>query len=374
MASLPSKRYEWIDNSRVIAALLIMYVHWTACMKEPVNVDLVKQITDNIVLCGRVPFFLILAGYFLSRSISWKKAFSRALWLFIPFILWNMYVLYELRAPGYDGSLLGMKYLFTKSWEVGISPTKSPVITASWFLRDIILLTLATPLLVKIKRALPFVLLVLVGIYAGGSTRPSSEVALSSGTIAFYILGILLSRFSIEDAYRIFNRRFTPFFIAGLVLGIFMSVKNNMCAGTDWWNMRWSTSFPALLFGAMMIAHAGVLIEQHLPALSRRMSICGPACFLVFMAHNECFRILRREWSAIFGYDPVCSYYSLFLPLGVLAVILGFYFLMKWSVPFLLPIVAHIPWKVAMKKYRNRRNQEAQQQRVQLPAVNPANC
>ena len=58
--------------SRVLAALLIMYVHLSS--------PLLKTTGIHLFYNGRVPFFLVLAGYFLARNITWNKAVDRALW------------------------------------------------------------------------------------------------------------------------------------------------------------------------------------------------------------------------------------------------------------------------------------------------------
>ncbi|UQT44725.1 hypothetical protein M5E88_19835 [Akkermansia muciniphila] len=99
----------------------------------------------------------MLAGYFLGRNITWNKAFNRALWLFIPFMFWN--VLYVLLVLPHDGApfrlenLVGIRDVFLPG--INLFPADDshavPPIGPSWFLRDIIILTLLTPLLVRVK-------------------------------------------------------------------------------------------------------------------------------------------------------------------------------------------------------------------------------
>ena len=59
-----------------------MYVHLSSPFLQAVSL--------HLFYLGRVPFFLVLAGYFLGRNITWNKAFNRAFWLFIPF-MFGMY-------------------------------------------------------------------------------------------------------------------------------------------------------------------------------------------------------------------------------------------------------------------------------------------
>lgn len=55
---------------------------------EPhVNNAVAYDFIHSTTYWGRVPYFLILAGYFLGRKITWGKALDRALWLMIPFVI-----------------------------------------------------------------------------------------------------------------------------------------------------------------------------------------------------------------------------------------------------------------------------------------------
>ena len=63
---IPKKRVAWIDVSRVLAALLIMYVHLSSTLLKTTGIHLFYN--------GRVPFFLVLAddwyGEMATRPVS----------------------------------------------------------------------------------------------------------------------------------------------------------------------------------------------------------------------------------------------------------------------------------------------------------------
>ena len=135
-----------------------MYVHLSSPFLQAVSL--------HLFYLGRVPFFLVLAGYFLGRNITWNKAFNRAFWLFIPFMFWN--VLYVFLVLPHDGAsfrlenLIGIRDVFLPGMNLFSADDSHavPPIGPSWFLRDIIILTLLTPLLVRVKILLfPAVLL-----------------------------------------------------------------------------------------------------------------------------------------------------------------------------------------------------------------------
>ena len=193
--SLPpdKPRYEWIDNARLIAALLIIYAHmWLFFPDEPqVTSQLATNLAHGAVLFGRVPYFLILAGYFLGRKITWHKALDRAFWLFVPFVIWNVlaYLLFNENASIQNilheiPCILGLGSAFRF---MGLHPGL-PAIGVTWFLRDIIVLSLLSPLLVRFKWFLLAVVAVVVA-YPGFDFKSDGVFMLAPHTCFFYILG-----------------------------------------------------------------------------------------------------------------------------------------------------------------------------------------
>ncbi len=348
MNNTPSfKRFEWIDNARVIAAFLIMFFHLpNRALDLPpppffVNNQVVTYVVDYLVYIGSVPFFLILAGFFLSRNITWHKAWNRFLWLFIPYAIWNVFVYgcYSLSDSPLPSrtSLLGIGSIVLEQIALAENPFLCPVIGPSWFLRDIMLLSFLTPLLVKFKCVLPAVLIVFTSVLELNK-MPNPFITLSPGTCLFYVLGIYLSAFRIEDAYRIFSSKFTIAVVVGMLVGGAVGLKNGLFSGESWFTHEWKPSLFGAVFGAMIIAHCGVLIEKHLPKLSHKLASYAPACFLVFMLHMPIYYLTAPIL-------PDCvktSYWALLLPIPIFFFIVGFYFTMKKYTPWLLPYLAHV--------------------------------
>lgn len=346
------KRFEWIDNARIIAALLIIYYHMPGFFdSEPhVNNLLAIRLVGTTSYSGRVPFFLILAGYFLARRITWHKAWDRSLWLFIPFVIWN--VLYYLgqnmcsdtTTSEYSSilSIIGIGAIFTEETTFFGLKACSPVIISSWFLRDIIVLSLLTPLLFHIRRYL-LVLLAILCCFTSASFHPHFPVLLSPGTCFYYLLGVCLVDFRIDDAYKILNERFALYavfaFIAAAAVTIYatlyqpMDIETNLLGG---------------ILGALMIAYSGVLIEKHLPNLSKRLAPCGPACFLVFMLHEPLFRMLVRL-ELLPGW-LTGSWVVWLLPIPACAFIITMFLLMKRLTPWLMPYLGHMKMPKSAQK------------------------
>lgn len=333
-----AKRFEWIDNARIIAALLIIYAHMSQFF--PNSPLATSQYAINIVtgstLYGRVPYFLILAGYFLGRRITWGKALSRALWLFIPFFIWNLGVFALSHTNGFSWSelpgMLGIGCLGSHYIHICGLPESVPAIAVTWFLRDIVVLSLLTPLLVRYKW------LVLAGMvtalcYCRFNFISYPKIMLAPHTCFYYVLGVCLCNFKIEDAYSLFSKKFAPVYAIGFLFAVGYSIYDAHQGGYGP-----PVTLVGGLFGAMMIAYGGVLIERHLPRLSKMLAPCGPACFLVFVLHYPLFFLLAPhvpKW--ITGTALVWL-----LPVLVCAFIIDVFLLMKRYTPWLMPYLGHM--------------------------------
>lgn len=301
-----------------------MYVHLSSPFLQAVSL--------HLFYLGRVPFFLVLAGYFLGRNITWNKAFNRAFWLFIPFMFWN--VLYVFLVLPHDGAsfrlenLIGIRDVFLPGMNLFSADDSHavPPIGPSWFLRDIIILTLLTPLLVRVKILLfPAVFL----FFCFFNTAPDHTETISIGTCAFYLLGVALSSRRIDDIHLLMNKKFGIFFWVSIFMPVVLIALYS--AGVI---PLWKETAIGMLLGVMMIMYAGIWMEKHLPGLSAKIALLAPACFLTFMLH----------WP-IYGFLPPAmksSLFAFFTPLLVFAAIVLFYFALKRFAPFLLPYLAHV--------------------------------
>lgn len=353
------KRYEWIDNARIVAAFLIMMRH-LPCVETPGDfpvVDFVKTLFQDLVYNGRVPFFLILAGYFLSRNVTWKKAWDRFVWLLIPFVIWNAIYAYGVLHHSFSlqsvcVDLLGINnFVYGGPLSLfGAGVSGQPCIGPSWFLRDVMLLSLLTPLIVRFAKWIPCVLVIMTAILFT-NTQPYQMALFSPSTLYFYLLGVFLVRFRLDDAYRVLNRGFCPYFILGLLAAavyvtalygfnihkMTVSIKN---ASRMLYLSNFFASLVGMTFGALIIAYCGILIEKLTPRLSKMLAPLGPACFLVFMLHLPIFRQLALYFPSLFE-----GWHALLVPVPVFVFICALFLGMKRFTPFLMPYLGHMKLK-----------------------------
>lgn len=339
MEHVPKKRVEWVDNGRMIAILLVVFVHMGVFghIASGVGIEVVR----HWMFRGEVPFFLFFAGYFLARNITWGKAVKRSLLLFVPFFLWNaLYYLFLAIPAGHAGlmfenisGILGIGNIFTRDIHLFGSHAMLPIIGPSWFLRDIIVLTFLTPLFVKFK---PFfagaVVMTLVTLCCYHANTQMCDAMLAPGTCFYYILGVCASGYNLQLANRFLNCSFTPIAAAGFFLGICWGI----CAGL---NVLAPIPFSLIggLFGLLLIAQFGMVIERRLPKFSKVLSSCAPACFLIFMLHVPMMQIASCFLPEWFG-----KYALVWLiPFVICALIIAAWLGMRKWTPWLLPILAH---------------------------------
>ncbi len=332
-------RHRWLDNARMLAILFVVYRHWPNLLELSGRFSgaQAEEIINAVIYNGMVPFFLITAGYLAAGKATWGYCFKRFLRLLIPFFLWNAicycYAQHDLFAVLHISplSLMGMRSLFSS--EIVLFPHAAihPFIMPSWYLRDLLFLTLLTPIFLQAKRILPYALLILF-ITPGLESFNFVGNILSPRTIAFYLLGLLLARFPIEEVYAHLGAKRAPFFAITALLGAGIGILG--CIKQDYPSV---SPFAAQLFGAAMLAHGGILIEKHLPKLSRFFASCTPAIFLIFMLHLPILEMLHPLLPPYITH----SWAGLLLPIPVCAAIILLYFAMERLTPFLLPYLAY---------------------------------
>lgn len=237
---LPSSREHWIDISRFLAACLIVCVHAPAFS--------FASLFQLPVFNGRVAFFLILAGYFMGRNNSWKKAFKRGYTLLIPFLFWNVVISFlhpgimNMELPEYLCNLVGFRSLFTPDFiPFSINElTGEPFSPPTWFLRDIILCSLISPILLKLKYPVFVLILICFSTDWLQYPVPSNKITLAPFTVSLFSLGLFLSSIKLAEVKHFYKNSFTPFVLLAVGAGFLLSITNylNVCQNNPEWNMH----------------------------------------------------------------------------------------------------------------------------------------
>lgn len=353
-----SKRFEWIDSAKVIAIFLIVVHHLLANCSFGGNFGsrFLYHCIQQGPLAARVSFFFLVSGYFLSRNISWTKAVSRFIYLLAPLFLWNVIAAtlsgsFEFNFSWIITKTLGLNALFNRHiiCIFGSENGFFPFIGPSWFLRDLCVLALVTPLICNFRSYIPYIVAALC-FYGITNHRPDSQALLSPFTIIPYALGCYLSTFTVESLSRIFNTKMTVLLILCSIGALAMLTADamhlaNIPGITRGSETAHSITFFGALLSVLFIAHCGVLIERHLPKLSSFLSSLAPASFLVFVLHMPLMQVIQH----MIPEEIWNSHWVLLVPFGLYAAITLLHNSLVKFVPYAAPYLCNTKPTAARK-------------------------
>ncbi len=338
-----------VDIVRIMAAFGVMYEHLGFFVGSGTSEAGARLYTQHLsaiiptVFANLSPLFLVLAGFFACRNITWKKAFNNAWWSFAPFILWNLicilyYALFTQHAwSGNAVTAFGVQHLFVEGitlfphLDVTGVPTNSPL----WFMRDLALLFLLSPFLARWAR-------VVFPLYLIASFVPAlaphyvnySEVVLAPSTICFFSLGCLLQTLSKEHQRKVLTF-YSPCIIIAYV-GIMAA---------DALHFHLINNTPAFytikqVIALWVIYQAARWVEVRIPCATPFALKFAPVTFLTFAAHMIVFDALGKFCTSF--YPRACHTDLLLLfPVVAFAFLSAFFFALKRYGRPLLHLVAH---------------------------------
>ncbi len=339
-----------VDMARILTALVVMTGHlYLPAYADGGEIcyDLANALHNTFGSPSCI--FLFLAGYFACRKVTWRKALNNAWWSFAPFLLWNgvFIALEAARGALPEGAtwytLFGVKEFIVPQWDLelfgapatgrGCLPLNQPL----WFMRDLTLLFLLSPLLARCAKLLfPALLLAsLVPSLAPFFEHGSILCVMSPYALTFFTAGCAMRglRQGAQDAILRFYSPWVIALVAYLEWGPWI-VGPGVEAG-------WLSAFtpvipePPYLFGNLIrvwaLYQVALWITQKIPLAAAFALKFAPVTFLTFAAHMILYRLLPLNGTAwVLVYPPL-----------VFALMALFFFALKrWCRP-LLHLVAH---------------------------------
>ncbi len=318
-----------VDVLRVLLGLSVMVYHLASWGNMGGGLTpWVAEAVPSLVGSASATFFL-LAGYFACRNISWQKALSNSFWCFAPFVLWNtlnivVVACWGALPPGATWySLFGVDDVFCgllSLREGNCAPLNGPL----WFMRELTLLFLLSPILFRCARWL-FPLLLLLSFLPGASlyfTSAAYIYTLSPFSLALFTAGCFLRHLG-EARQRWMLEFYSPWYVVA-----FFSA---MVALQGFCELGPRNCFALQLLAFWALYQLARWLELRVPPVRRLALALAPVTFLTFATHHIVWPYLPFQ-----GTDAVllCP----FLLLGVLT--LFFLALKRWARP-LLHLVAH---------------------------------
>lgn len=280
-----------IEHLRLLFAILVVFIHTYGRGllpdEELVKGSLVMEVQfffSHILSAIAVPGFFLISGYLYFANMerwSWEKYMcktrQRTFTLLMPFLVWNLLKLITLLLPALlNDGLEGLRSVIEAygGWRIlwdGNPHYPTPVLLATWFLRDLMVFCLIAPLIhlfVKCGSFLFFILLMgcdLLGWW------PTQQVC-SAHHLAFFVLG---ATFSIRgvDMFATFMKIRVVSYITGA-----LSLVGVVC----WPHSVTMLSFQ--LFGAIAVCN---LMTQAKPLVERMIPPCfTQASMFIYLGHS----------------------------------------------------------------------------------------
>lgn len=246
-----------------------------------------------------VPLFFLISGYLFYSESTWtradyfKKLHSRISTLVIPYILWNAAVLIIIVIGQYNSStshyfsgavpkidiLDSSKIVF---WFFGIG--KNPVSYQFWFIRDLILLAVASPLIYILAKHIPKILI--ASLFIGWIFNTNIALESSLEAITFFAIGSAL-RINNLDIFSLNTKISTPTICTIMLIAADLLTKENE-------NNYWLHKISIAATMTLIIGLAKIQSKQSV--LKKIFLKLAPTSFFIFAAHEPLLTILRKVW------------------------------------------------------------------------------
>jgi len=314
-------------------------LHYTGGIKFLVN-----YISEGLGTLS-VPLFFLLGGYLffhgVQPSIAWfrRKILSRSKTLLIPLLFWNLVCL-ALTAvaqanpvtaayfSGRSAPVASFRALDYLNAIAGV--TSHPIAFQFWFIRDLIVLVVLSPVIYLLLTTVPGLLLVILVARWFSSSTTWTIPFLSREAALFFCIGSLLAMRRVDlrnlDKWTAIALAYVPLSILDALLK--ESGMSNLIHKTA------ELFGIALVFCATRYLSKSLTVKQWLIALS-------PASFFVFASHEPLLAVVRKLsyafWAPPNAFKLVVLYFA--DPLFVISFCTAMYFACLRAIPTFTSII-----------------------------------
>ena len=307
-----NKQIDTFNQLRLPLIVLITFAHsysgvragWTLWDGGWDSYEIVKLVVSETLVKVAMPTFFVMSGYLFFENITewnartyWSKLRRRVKTLLVPYIIWNIAMAVKLK---------------TFSLSIFVEPANMPL----WFLRDLIIVSLLTPIIYIGVRKLGYWLFVLLlPIYLTGLY--TIQPGLTPYAVCFFTLGAFLSIRKM-DLIETCIKYETPSYILTILLGIGMILTFR------------TPVFSPLMLCFRVVGTIAVFCIAHriLSTTSKRIpKIACKASYFIYLAHYVFFfAFLDARFFSLFGTSTasLCFHY-LTLPILKAGILTGVY-------------------------------------------------
>lgn len=254
-------------------------------------------ISQEIARCA-VPLFFLISGYLFFHDTLWsidsylKKIVSRARTLLIPFLFWNIFTLlmfflaqsFPVTLSYFSGNkILIANYSFFDYFDAIFGITRYPISYQFWFIRDLMILVLLTPMIHFTLKWLPKTMLGIAFIFwLLNIGENSSESAF------FFVLGCYFS-IHLQNIFFL-DRKISQFLIPVLLIYSILIISNALFQEAASYKFMHKIG---IIFGIPISLYLTQLILT-LPRLKKIIISLAPASFFLYSVHEPLLTVLKK--------------------------------------------------------------------------------
>ena len=335
-------QYDVIRQLRFPMIVLVTFAHsygevaegFSLLTSEWNTYEFLKLMVSQTLVKVAVPVFFIMSGYlFFANVEKWSlkvykaKMLRRMKTLLMPYLLWNLLMAVKLKSfswnifwafwcpAGIQTDWFGQEQLMT-------APANMPL----WFLRDLMVVSLLTPIIyIGLRKLGSWLMAILTIFYLSGIC--AFIPGLSAYAVYFFILGAFLS-IRKKDIIATAKRYEWPAYVLSLILTIAMMLTYN------------TPVFSSLMLCFRLVGAVAVfcLASRILASTTKRLpSLVCDSTYFIYLAHYVFFfSFIDTAFFTLFGTSTTTlSIHYLFAPLlkvFILTIIYIIYHFFKKSI------------------------------------------
>ena len=287
--------------------------------------EFLKLLFSQTLVKVTIPVFFVISGYlFFSNVKVWsfcvyrEKIIRRIRRLFIPYLVWNLLMAFKLKILSWD-----IFWVFWKpagkqiDWLGNEQLMTAPINLPLWFLRDLIVMSLLTPIIYIVIRRFGYRLIVLLTIFYLSGLYAFIP-GLSAYAVYFFTIGAFLSihKMNLIESLRQLE---IPAYVFSVILVFCMLF-----------------SFHTPIFSSLMLifrltgGFAAFCVASRFFSYTR-FSVPNVVCdsaYFIYLAHYVFFfSFIDEAFFSLFGIsDPSLCMHYLLCPLIKVAIFVGLYY------------------------------------------------
>lgn len=359
---LTERNSETITFLRVILVFFVMLAHsylipvnlsdGTLIIKSGFVFQFTQELFSRVIATLSSPLFFVISGFLLFRDqqVTWdlvkSKWMSRVFTLVIPFFLWNAIFLFvfilgqtipllENYFPGsvYDLNNITLHTILNAFIGFDGEPVNAPL----WFLRDLILLVLVSPLLYPLLKRFKYaVLILLLFVWYGFFIDFYPIPVVEEKSIFFFSLGLFLHQIDtsrVEDILQVNITRIglasAYIILAGLEAYLNLSRGGNVVLHNT-----------VILVG-VVTAYSIVSDMIHIRVFRKLIYTMLPVTYLLFLSHNIILQTFRKGAYVFIRPESDVLHLSIYFgaPILTTASVYLFYIVMRKILPRILALL-----------------------------------